>query len=169
MNGPKLTYPQLDLPVAQEVVAFREIIKVLKSDTVFGPVVNTWVVWDGSVNDTTEPQYSFCPFCQVSPFPTESSWITEGQHSMPIVLRVLLGVAGTNFDAIGNFWAAMRAAIFPQNNPTRRAFVESRLVGVARITRPTIQVSAYGQQTEEKGAKFMIADGTIRFGLLIGT
>lgn len=164
----KLNYPDLGLPLAEEVAAYRAIVKIFKNDQIFGRAVNTWVTWDGSNIDDTDPAYALCPYCRISPFPSESSWITNDQHSMPLILRITLAVQGTNFDQIGNFWGAMRRALFPKNNATQRAIVMDTLT-TADITRPTIQVSAYGQNTEASGLKMMVADGTIKFGMKIYT
>jgi hypothetical protein len=166
---PKLTYPHLDLPDGPETIAFDAILKVFKNDPVLERLVRTLVIWDGSITDTSEPAVSMCPFLKVSPFPTESFWITEGQHFGPLMLRVQCAVVGTRAREILNFWNAVRTAILPVAGSTQNAVVVPALTA-AGVTKPTVQMSAYGWVgTGEDGVNMLVADGTVKFGLYIPT
>jgi hypothetical protein len=110
-----------------------------------------------------------CPFLKVSPFPTESFWITEGQHFGPLMLRVQCAVVGTRAREILNFWNAVRTAILPVAGSTQNAVVVPALTA-AGVTKPTVQMSAYGWVgTGEDGVNMLVADGTVKFGLYIPT
>jgi hypothetical protein len=167
LKGQQLTYPKLNLK-SEEATAYRAICGVLKNDSVFGPATNTFIEWDGTSNDTTDPEYSWTPYCRVDPFPQESEWVTESQHMMPMMLRIQLCTAGTQIENSMGYWAAMRAALFPQN-PTQRDNVKSLLVN-AGISRLAIQMSAYGTRSfADSSVLAAIAEGMVRCAILIGT
>ncbi len=161
----------LDLIQAIETRAFRAVERVLKNDHVLSRVVNKFVAWRGEDLDVQELQYSFCPWLKISPWPAESHWVTEIQHDMPIVIRIQAAVRGTKFDNLANFWNAIRLAIFPADI-TKAHEVQDVLRGAPTndvVTRPEILLSAYGVITDETGLRMLIADGTVRFGLLVKT
>jgi hypothetical protein len=143
---------------------------VLKSDPVLGPVTNTFVTWDDDDKDLYDPTWSMCPWMKISPFPSESDWITESQHTSPMVVRIQVAVQGTLVDNLMDYWALVRAAIFPQTVAAANA-VETILMNSAggRINKPTIQLSGYGFSVEDSGLRMLIADGTIRFGMFLQT
>ena len=97
--------PQLPLPAAPETQAFRAFETVLKDDPTLSPIVRTWVTWTGSNDDLLEPTFSNCPYIRLSPFPAGSDWVTEGQHSSPLVIRIQAAVSGSRADNLLNFWA----------------------------------------------------------------
>lgn len=164
---PKYTSPHLNLPDDIEWNTFNAVCHVLQNDPTFGPVINTFLRWDGSIIDTLGPSYADCPFCSVGPFPSESAWITELQHLGPLAFRITLAVKGTNARSLLNLWAAMRRAIFPQNNPAQRDKVISQLTAVG-VLKPTILLNAYGLSPEDAdGARMLIAEGTIKFAIFI--
>jgi hypothetical protein len=164
----KYNSPHLELNDGIEWLSFHAVCQVLQHDPVFGRVINTFVDWDGSINDTTDPAYSYCPYCRVSPFPSESAWLTERQHLAPLALRITLAVKGTRVRELLNLWTAMRTAIFPLEEPQlSKAVNPMTAVG---IWRPTIVLNAYGASDEDAdGSRMLIADGTIRFALPIPT
>jgi hypothetical protein len=164
----KYSSPHLELPDGTEWIAYDAIVKVLKNDPTFGRVINTFVDWDGSSNDTAEPAYSLCPFCRIGPFPAESGWLTETQHLAPMALRITLAVKGTRIREIMNLWAAMRNAIWPQTEPQMSKARDP--MTAAKIWRPTIMLNAYGAtEPDSEACRMLIADGTIKFALPIQT
>lgn len=165
----KYNSPHLELPDETEWNCYHAITQVLQHDPVFSRVINTFVDWDGSINDTTEPAYSYCPYCKVGPFPSESAWITESEHLAPLALRITLAVKGTKVRELLNLWAAMRKAILPASGTPMYEGVISKLTN-AGVLRPTILLNAYGLSDEDAdGCRMLIADGTIRFALFIQT
>ena len=166
---PKWTTPHLDLPDGREWLAYNAITLMLENDPTFGPIVNRFIKFDGSIHDSFEPAFDWCPFCRVGPYPSESNWITESEHNSPLALRITLACQGTSVREILNLWAAMRTALLPPWGAPRFQHVLDMRNAVNILT-PTITLSAYGMTQEDiDGPRMMVADGTIRFGLHIPT
>jgi hypothetical protein len=165
----------LTLNKTVETRAFRAIEQVLKNDPILMRAVNKFVAWRGEDDDMygveKDITATICPFLKISPWPSQSAWITEGQHSMDFIVRIQVAVVGTKFDNLSNFWGAIRNAIFPQSSIAASNAVEAILRGPNQdqVTRPTITMSAYGVTADDVGARLLIADGTIKFGLLVNT
>lgn len=164
----KLNFPSPKNPQAQETKIFRAFCKVLRNDPILSAATETFLDWSGTEGDTWEPSWGLCPYLRVSPFPTQSDWVTEKQHSSPTTVHLEVATQGTDFDQIGNYWGLIRAALFPQNNPTQRDLVIATLQ-TAGVTRPTIRLSAFGQQTDDKNQVILVARGSIEFGSLVLT
>lgn len=164
---PKLSYPILSLPTAEEAGAFRALERVFRDDETLAATIRQWVTWDGDVSDLTEPTFSTCPFLRLSPHGDASEWATEQQHGGAVVIRVTLCAAGTDANQIMNLWAAVRRALFP-SDLTQRALVLSPLQ-LAGVNRPILSQPAYGVTADEKGAPLLVADGLIKLSMLIMT
>lgn len=164
--------PDLELPDGKETRAFAALVQVLKNDVVLQRTVKTFLHSDGSDRDFFTPAFALCPFLEIAPWPTASDWVTEGQHEMPLTIRIMCAVQGTKFKNIGNFWHAIRLAIFPQSSVAAAQAVSNILRGAPTYdlaTNYVIKLSAYGATKDEEGQRMMIADGTIQIGLLIPT
>lgn len=155
-------------PDGPETKAFRAIILALKNDKLLSLTTNTFISWTDDDQDMYEPTWSLCPFLKVSPAPAESGWITEGQHLMPMVLQVQVATQGTGISNLLNYWNLIRLAIFPQVSIAAAEAVRDPLTE-AGITKPTILLNGYAHREEDEGLRILIAVGTIRFGMLIGT
>jgi hypothetical protein len=166
--GLKAYSAKLDLPDAPETKIFRAVEQVLRDDAGLA-IVRTWATWRGEDIDSIEfPSSVQCPFLRISPLPTASDRETEIQHKMPITIRLFLAIVGTNVDNIMNLCGAVRAALFPQDNPTLRDQVRSAIM-LAGASIPVIRLNAYGMTTDEQGVPVMGAEGSIEFNTLIGT
>jgi hypothetical protein len=161
--------PTLDLPAGPETASFRAFERVLKDDPILGPAVKTWVTWTGSNDDLLEPTFSSCPYLRLSPYPTSSDWVSEGQHKMPLTVNIQAAVAGTRADNLLNLWNAVRLALFPQSSVAAAEAVRT-VLQAAGVSKPTLRISAYAVGIDEKsGCRLLIADGTIEFNMLIST
>ncbi len=165
---PTLSAPKLAGPQDQLVAIFRAVEQVLRNDPAFSSACNTFLAWTGTALDASDPELGFCPFCRISPAPVASDWATETQHKMPIGITVELAVAGNNFDNLGNFWGLLRNALWPQNNPTLRATVQSSLMA-AGVTRPVIRQAAFGSAGSKDDGFMLVGMGTIQFNSLVMT
>lgn len=162
-----LAFPKLQLPDCPEVLAFRAIETILRTDPVLHKVTRDFNAWTGDASDVLPPTFATCPSLTMSPAPLPSDWEAEGQHKMPMAIAIMCVVAGSNRDQLMNYWAAVRRALWPED-PARFAFVR-KLVLDAHITRPVLTASAYGVKLEEKGVRLLIAEGTLKLILLINT
>jgi len=162
-----LAYPKLELPDCHEVLAFRAIETILRTDGTLQRVSRHFNAWCGDPADVLGPTFALCPYLQISPAPSPSTWESEGQHNMPMAIGLLCVVAGSNRDQLMNYWATIRRALWP-SEPGRFATVR-QLVQDARITRPTLEANAYGIRTEESGVRMLVATGTLKLTLLVDT
>ena len=166
--GTKST-PDLVLPKAQETAIFRTVEHVLARDPLLSSHVNTFLAMRGEDQDFFEPAVSLCPYLEIAPWPTESGWLTEGQHESPLTVRIMCAVKGTNSDNLMNFWAAVRAALFPQVQPQRGLVIAQFVAIGVGVSRPTIRLNAYGATKDKEGLRMCIADGTVTFWTAINT
>jgi hypothetical protein len=166
--------PQLQIPQSLEAAAFRAIDKVLRNDPVLGPVTRQFISWTDSDDDFYEPSWELCPFLKISPYPAGSAWVTEMQHSADLMLRVQAATKGTDIVNLMNYWALVRGAIFPQTvaqaNIVQLAILNANPDIQGGITKPEIRLNGFGvSEPDQEGLRVMIAEGTIRFGMLIPT
>jgi len=164
-----LAYPKLELPDCHEVIAFRAIETVLKTDPTLKRVTKHFNAWTGDPSDVIGPTFALCPYLQISPAPMPSNWESEGQHSMPMAIGLLCVVAGSNRDQLMNYWATIRHALWPPDTQSERFATVRKLVQDARITRPVLQANAYGVKAEESGVRLLAAEGTLKLTLLVNT
>jgi hypothetical protein len=160
--------PSLQIPACQETQAFRAICQVLENDPILSPATQTFIKWTDVDLDVWDPAWSLCPWLKVSPFPTESNWIMEAAHDMPMTVRIQAATRGTNIDNLMNYWSLVRNAIFRQDGNANADAVRTILMN-AGINRPTINLNAYGHSVDDEGLRILIADGTIKFGMFINT
>jgi hypothetical protein len=160
----------LNLPDAPETLVYRAVERVLKNDKVIQAITHTFVAWNGEALDLDEPTYSKCPYLRINPFPTESNWVTESQHDMPVQVRIQIMVRGTKFDNLANYWHAIRRAFFPLDVAEAEA-VRAVLRGVDQslVTKPSINMNAYSIGAEVDGLRMSLGEGAIKFGLLVRT
>lgn len=164
---PSLAYPKLALPDAEETIAFRAVERILRSDPDLNRVVKQWSTWTGDATDVLDPTFANCPYIQLSPGPTATDWETESQHKSPLVVSIMVAVAGSNSDQLTNLWAAIRRALFPRDLDAQAAV---RAIGqAAGITKPVLTAAAYGTGVEESGLRMLIARGTLDLVLLVTT
>lgn len=163
-----LNCPKLDLPDAQETLAFEAVDKVIRLDpvlkTVFGRNIYSW---RGDALDEADPSLERCPWIRLTPVPEASAWANVGQHKMPMNVGIELAVAGTRVREMMNLFGAIRAAIFPQG-PAQRAAVDA-IADAARITKATLAKPAYGTRKDSAGNKLLYAMGRLELVLLIDT
>ena len=162
--GTKST-PDLNLPPTKEARAFAALVQSFRSDPILSRHINTFVHCEGEDRDFFKPAVALCPFIEIAPWPAESNWITEGQHYMPLTIRIMCAVQGTKFSNIANWWGAARTAFF---TPATTALLTNSPTSDL-VTKPTITLNAYGAAKDDEGLRMMIADGTIMLGLLIDT
>lgn len=170
----QLSYPKLAIPDQAEVLAFRAIDQILRSDDTLGRILVQYISWTGAYEDLFEPTLATCPYLRISPGGLGSSWETEGQHRMPMSIALSAAVVGSDFNQIGNLWGAIRKALFPPldtaENQARNAYVKATTKG-AGISRGILTAPSYGVAVDEKqaGARITRADGTLELVLLIST
>jgi hypothetical protein len=175
----KLNYPKLPLPDAPETIAFRVIDNILRSDDTISNLCNgnpgLYISWRGDAEDTFDPSVATCPFLRISPGGLGSSWETEGQHRMPMSIAIEAAVVGSDFDQIGNFWGAIRSALFPprpgSDGTTARSDWVKAQTKAANISRGILTAPAYSIKADENtaGPRITRADGTLELVLLIST
>ncbi len=160
----------LNLPDAPETLVYRAVERVLRNDPVIQAATRTFVAWNGEDADLLEPTYAMCPYLRINPFPTESNWVTEGQHDMPVTVRFQIMVKGTKFDNLANYWHAIRRAFFPIDVEEANA-VRAVLRGIdeSLVTRPSITMNSYAIGAEIDGLRMSLGEGAIKFDLLVRT
>lgn len=161
---------RLDLPDAEETVAFRAFENVLRTDPVLSRVVKTWSSWRGEPVDLLDPVPAMCPIIKLAFKPAGASWETEGLHKEPLYVGVTAAVAGLDCDQLVNLWAAIRRAVFPAD-PERDLFVQKALRTEARIKKPTIIAPAFELFSSDKNASpnMMVVRGLIELLLDVPT
>lgn len=163
--GTKATQDIQGLPPTKEARAFDALVQAFRNDPGIKDHINTFVHCEGVDRDFFQPAYNLCPYLEIAPWPTESDWITEGQHFMPLSLRIMCAVQGTKFSNIANWWGVIRTAFF---TPATQLLLTGGSIGDL-VTKPTIKLNAYGATKDDQGLRMMIADGTVQLGLLIST
>lgn len=163
-------YPVLSLPDSPETVAFRGVEQVLRTDPQLQATVDTFLAWRGEVEDDWLPAFSNCPYLRIEPVAGDSDWETEGQHNMPLLVRITTAVVGSNYDTAANLWGAVRSALWPSDT-TRAAWVSALLKTTCRINRGILQRPAYGvfEDTSQSGSRITACTGTLKLVLLIDT
>lgn|SRR5574343_1043492 len=182
----QLNYPRLALPDAPETVAFRAIDAILRTDPTITSLCQVpgaaggssgggglYLSWTGQIEDVWEPSATTCPFLRISPGGLGSSWETEGQHRMPMAIAIEAAVIGSDFGQIGNFWGAVRAALFPPRtaeDAVRSDWVRAT-TQAAGIARGILTAPAYTVRVDDdtSGPRIIRADGTLELVLLIST
>lgn len=104
-----------ELPVHPHSVAFRTVEAILKGDPVLKTAVKTWKTWQGDPSDKIAPTSSDAPFICLTPRPLASEWFNESRHSEPLLIQIEVGVLGTLYENICNFWQAVETMIEFQN------------------------------------------------------
>ncbi len=162
-----LNFPKLGLPDAAETIAFRAVEKVLRNDPTLRTVLRHFHAWRGEADDILPPTPSTCPHLDIAPRPAASAWEAEGMHRMPFTVGFTLAVNGTRVDELMNLWGAIRRALWPAD-PAAMQRVREIVTG-ANITKPTLTLSGFGVQLQDKGARVLIAQGQLTVLLLIST
>jgi len=168
----ELNYRVPSWPDAHETRVFRAVEAVLKGDPILPAYVQTWSTWRGDRTDEIKfPQditATLCPFLRLSPFPVASGMATEIEHLSPLMVQVELAIVGTNTDLLMNFFGAVRAAVWPQNNVVLRDNVMAT-IQLAKATRGEIKLPAYGAFRDPEDIPILVAQGSIQFNLLVST
>jgi hypothetical protein len=162
-----LNVPRLALPDAEETIAFRAIEKILALDPTLKRVLRHFHAWRGETDDLLQPTPSTCPHLGIAPRPQASRWEAEGMHSMPFSISLQLAVNGSNVDQLMNLWGAVRRALWPRD-AAQMAEVRALVLNAA-ITKPTMTLGGFGVQVQDKGARVLIAQGSLNVLLLIST
>ena|SRR5208337_307925 len=162
-----LSYPQLKLPDSAEKIAFRAVDQMLRSDPLLSTTVKAWRSWRGEDVDILDPTFATCPYIRLSPVPESSSRQTEQQHRMPLDVRIQAAVAGSDFNQLSNFWAAIRTALYPTNAARRTTILN--MANTALIARSQMTMNGYGVKVDDTGLRMMIAQGTLQLILLVQT
>lgn len=166
--------PKLDLPDCTESAIFRTFENVLKNDPVFWPVTNYSVFWHDDDKPFNPICWALCPYFMMKPYPQEGNWVTEGMHDSPLMIHITMAVKGTDVTQLMNYWATVRHALFPQASPTAYQAIALQFQNACAgtggtITKPTLQMSAYGPMVDDEGMRLLVAEGVIRFGVNIFT
>ena len=115
-----LNYPKLDLPTAQETLAFRMVDQTLRTDPVckraFGQQIYSW---RGDALDDAEPSFDMAPWMRLTPSAEASDWNNVDQHRQPMLVTIELAVAGTNSDNLMNLYGVIRAASSRRSSPSK--------------------------------------------------
>jgi len=157
----------LNLPAAEETVAFRALVGVLENDPVLQSLGTRIVSWTGGPDDLEEPT-GLQPYLMLTPGGMASGWETEGQHRMPMTVSLLAVVAGTNVDEVMNFHGAIRRALFPADPEAADTIQE--IMNAAGVTQGTLTAPAYGVKVDDAtGSRLLVATGSIELYLLINT
>ena len=183
----QMSYPRLPLPDSEETVAFRAVDAVLRTDPTISSLCQVagaagssegsggmYLSWSGQYEDVSDPTYNTCPYLRISPGGLGSTWETEGQHRMPMAIAIEAAVVGSDFTQVGNFWGAIRRALFPprdsDDNIARADWVRAKLQA-ANISRGILTAPAYTVKVDDStgGPRIIRADGTLELVLLINT
>ncbi len=162
-----LNFPKLDLPDSEETIAFRAVERILRNDPTLKRTLRHFHAWRGEQDDVLFPSPATCPELTIAPRPQASAWEAEGLHKMPFTIGFTLSVNGTNVDQLMNLWGAVRRALWPRD-PVQMAAVRQIVVD-AHITRPTLTLSGFGVQLQDRGARVLIAQGQLNVLLLVST
>lgn len=161
---------KLALPKGAETIAYRALEDVLRTDPTLNRVVKTWASWRGDPSDLLQPCPALCPFIQVSPRPAGASWAAEGLHKEPLYIAVFVAVAGLDVDELLNLWAAIRGAVFPQDQ-ARHEVVAEKLMVDAKVVKATIITPALEPASDKKDAppNMLFARGLVELLLHVPT
>ena len=171
----RLNFPVLDLPTAEETLAFRAVETILRNDPALKAVTKLFIAWRGDVEDIWKPSVSTCPYLRISPFDGQSRRETEQQHRMPLRIEVMAAVIGSNVDNMTNYWACIRRALFPQNSVAQLNVVLATIAAAqakgAMISRAIITDQGYGVVANAKndGDRITWSSGTLELVMLVST
>jgi hypothetical protein len=171
----RLNFPVLDLPAAEETLAFRAVDTILRNDPALKAATKLHLSWKGDVEDIWNPSVSTCPFLRITPIAGPSRRETETEHRMPLDIEIMAAVLGSNSDNITNYWACIRRALFPQNsvsqlNAVLAVIAKAQSTG-AMISRAIITSQGYGVVANPKndGDRITWAKGMIQLVMLVST
>ena len=171
----RLNFPVLDLPAAEETLAFRAVETILRDDPALKAVTKLFLSWKGEVEDIWKPSVSTCPFLRITPIAGPSRRETEMEHRMPLDIEIMAAVLGSNSDNITNYWACIRRALFPQNSVAQLNAVLATIAAAqakgAMISRAIITDQGYGVVANAKndGDRITWSSGTLELVMLVST
>ena len=161
-------YERLPIPDCPETLAFRAVVNVIRSDPTLRRLNVTFIVWDGSPNDLTDPVASLLPFIELQPSPNGTGWAEADQHRSDVGVDITIAIKGTNADDLLNLWGVLRSALFPDPALSQRATVEAAMnsVGVfqGELVRQPFQVVSVDANT-----RMLVGEGTLKLRMNINT
>ena len=159
---------KLPIPDCREVLAFRKVVEIIQSDPTLRRLNVTFIVWDGSANDLTNPVAGILPLIELQPSPDGTGWSEADQHRSDVGVDITLAVKGTNADNLLNLWSAVRSALFPDPASSRRATIEAAVASVGiyqgELTRQPFQVVPLDSST-----RMLVGEGHLRLRLNVNT
>jgi hypothetical protein len=91
------------------------LTRSMRDDPTLRACVDSWCLFDGSDDDLMEPSEADCPHLRLEPVAGSGGWYDENSHMLNVPIKLTLGVTGTDFTAILDFWDAVRVALFTGN------------------------------------------------------
>jgi len=161
-------YERLPIPDCPETLAFRAVVNVIRSDPTLRRLNVTFIVWDGSPNDLTDPVASLLPFIELQPSPNGTGWAEADQHRSDVGVDITIAIKGTNADDLLNLWGVLRSALFPDPALSQRATVEAAMTSVGvfqgELVRQPFQVVSVDANT-----RMLVGEGTLKLRMNINT
>ena len=161
-------YEKLPIPDCPETLAFRAVVNVIRSDPTLRRLNVTFIVWDGSPNDLTDPVASLLPFIELQPSPNGTGWAEADQHRSDVGVDITIAIKGTNADDLLNLWGVLRSALFPDPALSQRATVEAAMTSVGvfqgELVRQPFQVVSVDANT-----RMLVGEGTLKLRMNINT
>jgi hypothetical protein len=131
-------------PTSARSQVWTTIISTLQSDPVLHQAVDTWQVWDGSEEATTEPTEANLPLFRMEPASATQKWADEQTHNCLMTFKISIGVAGTDITDLFDFWSAVEVALFT-GNTLLDALIPFGVIQKT-ITGPAITPRLFGQK-----------------------
>jgi hypothetical protein len=163
-----LSFHKLQLPDAEETIAFRAVDKILKHDIVLKHVLKTYNSFTGSTIDLLTPTPAMCPYVQISPKPMQARWESEGEHRAPLTILILCAVEGSNADNLMNLFGCVRRALWPMD-PAKKAEVDAIKNATPVIMKATLSLAGFGVIPLAKGSSVIGAAGHLELLLHVPT
>jgi hypothetical protein len=158
---------KLKLPDAPETLAFRAVVRVLKTDPTLRGVGLKLRAWEDSDKDLVKPTLDEMPCLILTPNLQASGWWSESQQRTDLLVDLELWMAGTNADDALNLFGAIRGAFWPTSDPARRAVVAAIMDAVC--LNGQIQSSSFEPATVNNSARALVARGAIHLINLVDT
>jgi hypothetical protein len=130
------------------------LVQTLKTDPVLKNAVDTWQVYDGSEEATSEPTEEDLPLLRMTPSGGPMKWLDESDHQNDWRIKLSIGVEGTRFTDLADMWSQVEVALF-NGNTLLNALIPFGVIQKT-LSEAAIEPRLFGQKSGLAGEGLLI-------------